>query len=100
MFSVAASLSGISWLFGLFALVGGFSSGGDSTAGMILLLVAAVSVGGSAFFIYRAVKTKFRYLWSIMLLVLNVVLPILFFILIFGLLLLLFAGAASVGTFA
>lgn len=73
MFVIATSLSGISLLLGLSSIGSGRTTPIDAVM-PIFLLVAA---GLTAFFIYRAVKSKFRYLWSILLLVVNVAVPLL-----------------------
>lgn len=97
MFIIALALSGISWLFGIAGLLPGSSANVEPVL-YIMLGYGVITVGFSAFCIYRAWKTQLRYLWSILLLVTNVVLPMALFVLLLGLFLILFVGAASAGS--
>ena len=75
MFVVAAALSAIVWLFGVLILVSTFANPGEEVAQVFFLAYGVITTAFSAVCVWRAVKTKFRYLWSILLLVTNVVLP-------------------------
>ena len=97
MFVIALALSGISWLFGIAGLLPGSSANVEPVL-YIMLGYGVVTVGFSAFCIYRAWKTQLHYLWSVLLLVTNVVLPMALFVLLLGLFLILFVGAASAGS--
>lgn len=99
MFVIALALSGVSWLFGIAGLLSSLSPANGEPVPYVMLGYGVVTVGFSAFCIYRAWRTQLRYLWSILLLITNVVLPIVLFVLLLGLFLVLFAGAAVTGGF-
>lgn len=95
MFVIAAALSAIVWLFGVLLLASTFLNHDGEVTQVLLLIHAIIITLISAFCIWRAVRTKFRYLWSILLLLTNTVLPGILVVSILIIMLVFFGGLAA-----